>query len=116
MASLGLHGTHNLTNEEIDLHVSKTGIGCYALGYVNTDNTFVVQRVGRSDNNLNKRLHNYVPEQKYTKFKFGFVDTVKDGFEHECKMWHDFSPGDNPNHPDKPNDTNYPCPVVNCPH
>ena len=116
MASLGLHGGHALTNEEIDHHVTATGFGCYALGYLNNQNTFIVQRIGRDDKNLNRRLHEYVPLQKYSYFKHGFVDSVRQGYEHECKMWHDFKPRDNPNHPGRPDGTLYPCPTPNCPH
>ncbi len=114
MPSTRLHGPYLLTSEGIDTHVDQVGIGAYALGYVGTDGTFHVQRIGRSDDNLNNRLHQYLPLKKYRTYKYGFLGTSKECYEYECKIWHAFRPKNNPNHPDTPDGTNYPCPVPNC--
>ncbi len=55
MATLGMNGPYPLTNEKIDEVVTKTSAGNYALGY-KKESTFYVKYVGRSDNDLNKRL------------------------------------------------------------
>ncbi len=114
MASTGLHGPHALTHDEINRVVASVGIGCYALGPINDENLFVVRRVGRSDTGLNGRLHKYVDEYPY--FKYGFFETVRQCYEHECRIWHEFKPKNNPNHPDRPTGTDYPCPIPDCPH
>ena len=117
MASTGLHGIHELSDKGINSNVDTTGIGCYALGTANNQGGLNVLRIGRSDIDLNKRLHQYVKfSNKYPYFKYGFLNSVKDCYEYECKLWHKFTPSNNPNHPDKPNGTNYRCPIQECPH
>ena len=54
MASLGMNGPYDLTNDQIDKQVTKTSPGNYALGY-SEDKTFFVKYVGRSDTDLNGR-------------------------------------------------------------
>ena len=110
MTSSGLIGSYPLTNEKIDSVVSEK-IGAYALGKLK-DGTFYISYVGRSDTNLNDRLHKHVGD--YTDFKYRHYPTKKEAFEKECTLYHDFTPGDNKYHPDKPNGTNYSCPVSGC--
>jgi len=109
MASTGLYGPHDLTELSINLNVGGIGPGAYALGYLNDAGNLVVQRVGRSDNDLSNRLHDYIGQ--YRVFKFAFFNSAKDAFEKECQLYHDFMPEDNINHPDRPTATNYSCPV-----
>lgn len=114
MASLGLYGPHPLDHDSINTHVDRTGIGCYAHGSLNAGGGVSVKRIGRSDTNLNRRIHDYVGN--YPHFKYGFFKTVRECYEHECRMWHEFQPKDNPLHPDKPDGCDYPCPVAGCQH
>ncbi|MBE9566092.1 MAG: hypothetical protein IMF16_05030 [Proteobacteria bacterium] len=115
MASTGLFGPFSLTDEQINAHVG-TAIGAYALGPVDTsDGKFIVSYVGRSDHNLNKRLHDWIGS--YSQFKYGHFKTKKAAFEKECRMYHDFGGKnrlDNKAHPDRPAGTSYPCPVPGC--
>ena len=111
MASLGMSGSYDLTNEEIDKQVTKKSPGNYALGYTK-DGTFYVKYVGRSDTDLNKRLKDWVG--KYKKFKFSYATSPKAAFEKECHNYHDFGESDkldNDNHPQRPDGTNWKCPV-----
>ncbi len=111
MPESGLFGSYPLTSQKIDEVVRGIGAGAYALGYKSNDATvFYVQRIGRSDTDLNARLHDYV-NGKYERFKYAFYDNAEQAFYKECRLFHDFSPEDNPIHPDKPNGTNYKCPV-----
>ena len=112
MAKLNMTGTFILSNEEIDKRVTKTSAGNYALGRVE-NNTFYVKYVGRSDNDLNKRLKDWVGS--YESFKFSYASSPKSAFEKECENYHDFGENkslDNKAHPDRPDNANWSCP--NC--
>lgn len=112
MASLGMKGPYVLSTTEIDKQVTKTSCGNYALGYVNNEGTFIVQYVGRSDENLNSRLKSWV-DKGYSKFKYSFATSPKSAFEKECNNFHDFGGTDklhNTVHPDRPNGSGWKCP------
>ena len=107
-----LYGPYDLTNEEIDKRIKKDTVGNYAYGYVENGD-FYVEYVGRSDDDLNSRAKHGVGQ--YKKFMFGYALSKKAAYEKECRNWHDFggSEGDldNKYHPDKPDFTDYKCPV-----
>lgn len=110
MAASGLFGSYPLTTEKINEVVTGVGPGAYALGYRSADGkTFTIQRVGRSDTNLNKRLHDHVGN--YKRFKYGYFSSAKDAYYAECRLYHGFNPPDNFIHPDEPDGTNLSCPV-----
>ena len=112
MASLGMNGPYDLTTSEIDRVITKTSAGNYALGYVNDDNVFIVQYVGRSDSDVNGRLKTWVGK-KYKKFKYSYASSPKAAFEKECENYHDFGESeklDNSMHPDRPNESGWKCP------
>ena len=109
MASTGLFGPHALDEKTIDTHVGAS-TGTYVLGSSDGD-TFYVNYVGRSDTDLNGRLKQWVGSYKH--FKYGHYTTVKDAFEKECSIFHDFggtSKLDNDIHPDRPKNKDYECP------
>lgn len=114
MASLNMNGPHELTPQKIDGAVTQTSPGNYALGYV-SDSTFYVLYVGRSDDDVNSRLKSWVGENnKYKLFKFSYATSPKAAFEKECKNYHDFGGSeklDNKQHPERPDGTNWECPV-----
>jgi len=114
-----------LTNEKIDEVVTRTSWGNYALGHLNERDAFVVCYVGRADENLNTRLKAHVGEKRkagktpeyYPLFKFRYASSPKDAFETECRNYHDFGGSkdlDNENHPDRPDGTDWKCPVPDC--
>lgn len=107
-----LKGPFKLSKDEINRVVKGIGPGAYALGSLNSNELLIVKRIGRSDSDLNKRLHSYVG--KYTYFKCDFFPSKKAAFEKECNLYHDFNPPDNKIHPDRPDDTSYSCPVDGC--
>lgn len=108
MPNLDMKGPYDLTDSEIDRVVTKKSRGNYALGRVRDDGTFLVSRVGRSDSDVNARLHDHAGD--YKKFKFSYASSAKAAFEKECENYHDFDPADNKVHPDRPNGTNWKCP------
>lgn len=114
MASLDMHGPHDLDNKSSDANVTQTSPGNYALGKVQ-DSTFYVSYIGRSDTDVNARLKQWVGK-KYSKFKFSYATSPKAAFEKECKNFHDFGGTerlDNDIHPDRPANSGWKCPVCN---
>jgi hypothetical protein len=51
--------SHSLAIAEIDRAVGRTSPGCYVLGYLDAG-TFVGSYVGRSDSDVNARLHSWI--------------------------------------------------------
>jgi hypothetical protein len=113
MPSTGLNGPYTLTADKIDEIVTKTSAGTYALDRSDGTDGFKVYRVGRSDKNLNARLKSYVGG-KYTRFKYGYNSSAKAAFEKECELYHDWNPPDNAIHPDRPDGTDWKCPIADC--
>lgn len=107
MALTGLKGPFRLTHEKIDEVVTQTSPGAYALGRY--DGAFYISYVGRSDDDINKRLHDWAGEYSY--FKFDYFPSAKAAYEKECRLWHDFRPPDNKSHPSKPEGSGWKCPV-----
>ena len=110
MASLGMQGPFDLNSDSIDKHVIEISPGNYALGYV-LSNKFVVMRIGRSDSDINKKLHEWIWDKSHTMFKFSYAESAKAAFEKECQNFHDFQPDENTDHPARPDNTNWHCPV-----
>ena len=115
MASLNMEGPYRLTKEKIDEVVTRKSPGNYGLGYVR-DDIFYVCYVGRSDDDVNERLKQWVGEKsnRYTHFKFSYATSPKTAFEKECRNYHNFGKSDkldNEYHPQRPEETNWKCPV-----
>lgn len=111
MADSGLNGSYLLTKKGINDAVTRTSAGAYALGFVK-DDKFYIKYVGRSDDDVNDRLHKHIGKKNdYKKFKFKYYSSAKAAFEKECRLYHDFKPRDNIIHPDRPNNSNWKCPV-----
>ena len=113
MASLDMNGPYPLNSAQINRQVTQTSAGNYALGYVRDDDTFIVQYVGRSDEDVNDRLHDWI-DTKYKRFKYSYATGAKAAFEKECHNYHDFGGSDkldNKAHPDRPSGKNWECPV-----
>lgn len=110
MASLQMDGPHALNNPEVDRQVTKKSPGNYALAWKTEDGRFVPKYVGRSDTDLNGRLKRHVGE--YDLFKFSYASSPKAAFQEECRNYHDFQDQlDNENHPDRPDGSNWECPI-----
>jgi hypothetical protein len=116
MADTGLHGPHALTKDAIDKAVVGVGPGAYVLTREGATPSFIVNYAGRSDDDLNGRLQDWIGT-KYTHFKFGFLPTPKDAFLKECNIFHDFggiTKLDNKVHPARPANSKANCPVAEC--
>lgn len=112
MPSTGLDGPYKLSEEKIDEIITETKLGVYVLGHINNRGVFIVEYVGRSDDDLNDRLHDWVGE--YEQFKATYYNSAKKAFEKECGIYHDFGEKeklDNEVHPDRPDNSNWECPM-----
>ena len=114
LPTLDMEGAYELTNDSIDAHVTRTSCGNYALGH-DTPSQFTVSYVGRSDDDVNFRLKQWVGKKSsYTHFKFSYATSPKAAFEKECKNYHDFGGSeklDNEKHPERADGTDWKCPV-----
>ncbi|GLQ53767.1 hypothetical protein [Devosia nitrariae] len=109
MASSGLRGPFPLNSNGIDAAVPVMSPGAYALGNTGIDGVFYIDRVGRSDHDVNDRLKDYLGQ--YSMFKFGYLSSAAEAFDKECRLYHDFNPPGNVYHPDRPSGTYLKCPV-----
>lgn len=112
MASLNMDGPYLFNKDKVDEVVTRTSAGNYALGYVNDENTFIVQYVGRADIDVNARLKQHAGEP-YKRFKFSYASSPKVAFEKECRNYHDFGESKklrNKIHPDRPKNSSWKCP------
>lgn len=107
----GLSGPFALTHEKIDLIIAHAKPGTYALGDANVYGGLTIWRIGRSDYNVNGRLHDYVGH--YRSFKWSYAGSIRDAYEKECALYHAFAPAHNTIHPDRPAGTSFQCPF--CP-
>lgn len=119
MPKTGLRGSYSLNNETIDAKVTrKNSAGAYALGHVETEKKneeerkiFYVNYVGRSDDDINGRLKEWVG--KYPRFKFEYYDSPRAAFKKECSLYHGFGEKetlDNDKHPERSKNKNWKCP------
>lgn len=105
MKNLDMDGPFVLTQEVIDDIIPEGLPGNYAYGYIDeTDNSFVVQYVGRSDTNLKERICHGIGQYEW--FKASIANSAQDAFYKECRNYHDFGGEegflDNKIHPAKP--------------
>ena len=109
MASTRLRGPFSLSLEGIKNAVSATLPGAYALGHTDERGSFVVEYVGRGDDDVRKSLQRHVVEN-YRQFEFAYYDRAKDAFEKECNLYHDFPNTNNRAHPAGPPGSCWMCP------
>ncbi|WP_303675256.1 GIY-YIG nuclease family protein [Vampirovibrio chlorellavorus] len=106
------HGWFPLKDEEIKKRITRTEPGTYVLGVVNAG-AFIHKYIGRSDNDLQRRLSEHV-EVKYSHFYYKQFDSVISTFLEECTLYHELDGLDNENHPAKPRDIDVKCLFGEC--
>ena len=109
-AKATFEGPWPFTEDNIKKHITKTSPGNYRLGSLNTKGGITVKYVGRSDVDVADRIADHLDEG-YTHFRYLSATSAKDAFEQECYDYHRFQCAANKYHPDKPDDTDYKCPV-----
>lgn len=105
-----MSGPHDLDTDTISRLVTKTSAGAYIL----SKDGQIAHYVGRSDDDVAERLEWWANNtQKYSHFWFEYTDSPKAAFDLECRWWHEYNPEDNQKHPDRPDSSNWQCPVCN---
>jgi hypothetical protein len=99
-------GAYPLTVQSIDIFAKKA-IGIYRLG-IFTKSTFAIKRIGRSDENINQSLKEYL-DKGYTHFNCTYNNDSTAAYTNECLLYHHYTDAgyklDNENHPEKPKGT-----------
>jgi hypothetical protein len=93
-------GPFPLNRENVDSLLWFVSPGTYALGNMTRKGVLEIEYVGRADDNLNKRLKEYIG--RYTHFAVTKHATAGEAHEHQCRLYHDFGPPDNHVHPSPP--------------
>ncbi|MEM7775367.1 MAG: hypothetical protein AAF732_07130 [Pseudomonadota bacterium] len=104
-----LKGPYSLQVDTIRQAVSPRRLGVFALGHIDHANTFRIERVGRSDEELREELMKFVGSSSH--FKFKLTMTAMQTFRLECELFHRFRPQGNFIHPTRPPNTTWACPV-----
>lgn len=112
MATPFLAGPYPLTDNGVNSAVTTTSAGVYALGRL-INGIFQIGYVGRSDDDVNRRLHDHVklPDPE---FRFAYCGSAQAAFLAECELWHAYGGVRNPIHPARPKGAYYKCPVAGC--
>lgn len=105
-----MSGPYSLDTGTISNRISRSTQGAYIL----SKDGKIAHYVGRSDTDLAGRLNWWANNSgSYTHFWFETATSALSAFELECQWWHKYRPDDNQNHPDRPNNSNWQCPVCN---
>jgi hypothetical protein len=117
MPSSGLLGPYPLDEAHIEQYIAQaedwSSASAFALGPLK-DGRFFIRRVGHGDGDLGAILKTYIGQ--YEGFKFKFFRSTRSAYDKECRLYHDFNPKDNEDHPVKPKNTKFTCPVPSCIH
>lgn len=116
MPILDMEGPYVLDPIKIDRLVAPKVPGNYAVGYI-AGGDFIVLYIGRSDDNLNRELKNWVfRKSDCLFFKFSCANSSQEAFKKECTNYHNFGGSvklKNKEHPQKPANTDWTCPHCN---
>jgi hypothetical protein len=82
----GLTNAHPLHKSRIDRCVAKGWAGVYVLGR-QCDQGFVVEFVGRSDDCLNRQLHEHARAAQYSHFAVIRCGSAREASDWECALW-----------------------------
>jgi len=113
MANLGMTGPFKLDIKSITDQIAMLSPGNYALGYEGKEGQFVVQYVGRSDNDLKDRLLQHAFED-CPLFEYSYATSSQAAFDKEWENYHDFGGSEgklkNDRHPQRPDNSKWKCP------
>ena len=73
---------------------------------------FHIKKVSHVDGDLGKELRKFIGE--YSGFRFKFFRSTRNAYDKECQIYHNFKPVENVEHPIKPKNTKFSCPIADC--
>ena len=109
MTTANLAGPYRLTVDGIELVVRRKSAGVFALGRLDRNGNFRLSRVGRSDDDLQEALRNFIASGPL--FKFAYARDPEEAFLKECELFHSFRPQSNFFHPTRPEGSRITCPL-----
>jgi hypothetical protein len=116
MATLDMEGPYVLIPDKIDEVIPQKVTGNFAVGYI-SESDFIVLYIGRSDDDLNAAIKDWVfRKSDCIFFKFKVMKTAKEAFFKECTNYHDFQGSTNlknERHPWRNEGTDWKCPHCN---
>ncbi|MGY8999350.1 MAG: hypothetical protein ACKVIK_05470 [Rhodospirillales bacterium] len=102
--------------KEVDNSTDWSSASVFVLGGVRkgADGTprFQIRRVSHVDGDLGIALRSHIG--KFTGFRFKFFRSTHNAYDRECQIYHDFKPRENKEHPNRPKNTKFTCPVAKC--
>jgi hypothetical protein len=107
MAETVLSGPFPLKAPEINSEITRKSPGVYMLDRSHDDGPFHISYVGRSDTDLNARLHEH--GERYKRFKYEYHDSPEEAFARECRLYHQYNPPSTIVHPPRPVGTKWKC-------
>lgn len=107
MAENGLKGPFPLQAPHINGEITEKSAGVYMLDRSHEEGPFHVSYVGRSDTDLNARLHEH--GARYKRFKYEYHATPEDAFASECILYHQYNPPSTIQHPPRPFGSKWKC-------
>ena len=113
MPSTGLAiGPLRLNEDNVEAVVNGALPGAYALGRMR-GRSFVVNFVGRADDNVREDLLDHARRGKYKMMRFDYCASAETAFQRECEIYHDFGAAwllDNKKHPAPAEGQDWRCP------
>ena len=105
-----LFGPYALLSTNVELAVAEKGrAGVYGLGRIGANGKFHALYVGRSEADLAAALKRHIGE--YGAFVFGYRSSPREAFHGECELYHLLEPDDNAAHPERPDGSDWRCPL-----
>lgn len=102
-----LEGPYELSYECLESTLPRQTAGVFALGYVDPDGRFRVNRVGREDGDLRDYLRGLIGSS--ASFKFSLTGSAREAFDLECELFHRLRPPGNFMHPVRPPGSSWKC-------
>lgn len=115
MTPPSMEGPYELTHEKIEEVITKASPGVYQLGSIFQD-SFFLRYISRADSDLARSLKSWVGCERYSHFRFCCSASAQNAFEEECREYHENGGSedlDNEDHPQRPEESDWKCPVCN---
>lgn len=108
MSELQLQGPFKFDRQGVSQALTARLPGVYAFGHTDAEGTFIIEKVGRSDDDVRRPLETSV--ECYSQFAFQVCASPKAAFENECRLFHNCLDVRSYVHPVGPEGSYWKCP------